>query len=141
MAKILCATRGGEASYKTQDGAIAQAKERNTEVVFLYVVDTHFLDKTERAVRKETVEREMDHMGEFLLTMAVERAKTQGVEASMLIRHGDFRKQLIAAVCEPDIETLVLGMPGEEGRFFSQEKIQAFAEEIRAETQKEVIVA
>ncbi len=141
MKKILCATRGGEASYKTQDRAIALAKERNAEVIFLYVVDTQFLDKTERAVRKETVEREIDHMGEFLLTMAVERAKNQGVEASMLIRHGAFREELIEAVCEPDIETLILGKPGEEGLFFSQEKIQAFADDIIAETKKEVVFA
>lgn len=139
MTKILCATRGGEASYETQDGAIALAKERNTEVVFLYVVDTQFVEKSERAIRKETVEREIDHLGEFLLVMAVERAKSQDVEASMLIKHGNFREQLVAAVSEPDIAILVLGIPGEDGRFFSEEKIQAFADEIRAESQKEVI--
>ncbi|HIQ01546.1 MAG TPA: hypothetical protein EYH30_05385, partial [Anaerolineales bacterium] len=47
MGKILCATRGGEASYRTQDAAIALARERGDSLIFLYVVDTHFLDRTE----------------------------------------------------------------------------------------------
>ena len=49
MGKILCATRGGEASYRAQDAAIALAKERGDTLLFLYVVDLHFLDKTSGA--------------------------------------------------------------------------------------------
>jgi hypothetical protein len=36
MGKILCATRGGEASYRIQDAAIALAKERGDTLLFLY---------------------------------------------------------------------------------------------------------
>ena len=43
MGRILCPTRGGEGSYRTQDAAIAMAKERGDELVFLYVVDLDFL--------------------------------------------------------------------------------------------------
>jgi hypothetical protein len=46
MAKILCATRGGEASYRTQDAAVALAKERGDELVFLFVADISFLNQT-----------------------------------------------------------------------------------------------
>jgi hypothetical protein len=38
MGKTLCATRGGEASYRTQDAAIALAKERGDELVFLSLI-------------------------------------------------------------------------------------------------------
>lgn len=35
MGKILCATRGGEASYRTQDGAIELAEERDETLLSL----------------------------------------------------------------------------------------------------------
>jgi hypothetical protein len=69
VGKILCATRGGEASYRSQDAAIALAKERGDELVFLYVVDLRFLDKTSAPIVVD-VEKEMGKMGRFLLAMA-----------------------------------------------------------------------
>ena len=35
MSKILCATRGGEASYRAQDGAIRLAEDRADELVLV----------------------------------------------------------------------------------------------------------
>jgi len=69
MGKILCATRGCEVSCRTQDEAIALAKERGDELVFLYVVDIQFLDKTAAPIVVD-VENEVTKMGEFLLLMA-----------------------------------------------------------------------
>ena len=46
MGKILCATRGGEGSYATQDAAIALAKEQGDELIFFFVVDVSFLNQT-----------------------------------------------------------------------------------------------
>ena len=43
MKKILCATRGGEASLRTQDAVIAMAQETGATILFLYVVDVEFL--------------------------------------------------------------------------------------------------
>ena len=47
MRLILCATRGGGASYITQDKAIALAKEKDASLIFLYVVVLQFLDMIE----------------------------------------------------------------------------------------------
>jgi hypothetical protein len=140
MSKILCATRGGEDSYKAQDAAIDLALETGDELLFIFVVDTHFLDKTERAVRRDTVEKEMDHMGEFLLVMALERAKKKGVKASMLIEHGEFTDELIQTACNPEITTVVLGKPAGEGSLFSDENLDAYAEKIEADTGSKVIL-
>ena len=43
---ILCPTRGGKGSYPNQDRAIAIAKERNAEVLFLYITNVEFLGLT-----------------------------------------------------------------------------------------------
>jgi len=134
MGKILCATRGGEESYRTQDAAIALAQERGDELLFLYVVDIRFLDKTARAVRPDVVTAEMEKMGEFLLAMAQERAQKQGVAASYVLRHGDLRGELKAAVLDQNATAVVLGRPAGVESVFALESLQTFADEIEAET-------
>ena len=62
MGKILCATRGGEDSQRTQQAAIALAQERGDELVFLYVADASFLDRIAAAVVVD-VQSELDQMG------------------------------------------------------------------------------
>ena len=109
MGKILCPTRGGEGSYRTQDAAIAMAKQGGDELVFLYVVDLDFLNRTERAVRPDVVAEEMRHLGEFLLSMAQERAHHQGVEARYVLREGDVPAEIKAAALEEQATMVVLG--------------------------------
>ena len=136
MGKILCPTRGGEGSYRTQDAAIAMAKERGDELVFMYVVDLDFLNKTERAVRPDVVAEEMMHLGEFLLAMAQERARKQGIESSYLLRQGDVREEIKTAAVEEGATMVVLGQAaGDEPECaFPPATLVKFAEEIEAET-------
>ncbi|HID64371.1 MAG TPA: universal stress protein [Anaerolineae bacterium] len=133
MGTILYATRGGEGSYRTQDAAIALAKERGDELLFLYVVDIGFLNKTERAVRPDVVTAEMEKMGEFLLAMAQERAQKQGVEARYVLRHGDLRYELKAAARGEAVDLVVLGQPADAESAFVPVDLEAFAAEIEAE--------
>ena len=139
MGKILCATRGGRASYRTQDAAIALAKEQGDELLFLFAVTVDFLDWTARAVRPDVVEEEMTKLGEFLLEMACERAKAQDVEATAVLRHGPLREELKAAVRELEVTTVVLGKP-DEGGVYSDEEVAALAAEIEAETKVQVSI-
>lgn len=118
MQKILCATRGGEASHRTQDAVIAMAKEQGASVLFLYVVDVEFLKLTARGVRPDVVATELAHMGEFLLAMACERAAAQGVDAEMCIRHGPVSEALASAAVEEGVDAIAFGRPaGPESAF------------------------
>ena len=134
MGTILCATRGGEASYHTQETAIALAQERGDGLLFLYVVDIRFLQKTERAVRPDVVTAEMEKMGEFLLAVAQERAHEAGVEANLITRKGDVREQIKAAAVEEGVDLVVLGRPADETSRFKLEALRSFAAEIEEET-------
>ena len=87
MGKILCATRGGEASYRAQEQAIALARQLGASLIFLYVVDTHFLDKTAAPIVVD-VGNQLQNMGQFLLAMAQDRAARQGVSATCISRAG-----------------------------------------------------
>ena len=139
MGKLLCATRGGRASYRTQDAAIALAKEQGDELLFLFTVTLDFLDWTARAVRPDIVEEEMTKLGEFLLEMARQRAKAQGVESEAVLRRGPLREELKAAVQELEVTTVVLGRPDECG-VYSDAEVEALAAEIEAETNVRVAV-
>jgi hypothetical protein len=85
MGRILCATRGGEASPHTQDAAIAKAKEASDELVFLYIYGVKFLGHAKYTLRSDVVMEELDRMAEFLMAMAIERAKQQGVRARYVV--------------------------------------------------------
>jgi nucleotide-binding universal stress UspA family protein len=137
MGIILCATRGGEASYRTQDAAIALAKDQGDELCFLYVVNLQFLDKTAAPIVVD-VEGEMVKMGEFLLVMAQERAAAQGVTAQTTVRQGQIRDEMAAAARELGASLIVLGRPAGPTAHFDEKAIQAFAEGLQTETGVEV---
>ena len=133
MGKILCATRGGEASYRTQDAAIELAKERGDTLLFLYVVDLRFLDKTTGSGVVD-VEQEMTKMGEFLLLMAKERAAEQGVVAETVYRKGTVREVLKDVAREEGASLVVLGSPADAESVFEMADLEDCTSEIESET-------
>lgn len=133
MGKILCATRGGEASIQTQDAAISKARETGDELIFLYIYDVEFLALAKYALRSDVVTEELDRMAEFLMTMAVERAIEQGVTARYIIRQGTFAEELAAAAKDEQATLVILGHPEEEN-VFEIEQLRELVKRLLAET-------
>ncbi len=140
MGKIICATRGGEASRKTEDRAIELAKERGDELVFLYVVDISFLETTAQAIVVD-IEGGMEKMGGFILAVVQERAEAQGVTARAIHRRGRVREEIPAAILEEEADTLVMGRPAEGEGVFAQRGVSPFVQMLEAETGVEVVLA
>ena len=136
---ILCATRGGKESYPNQDRAIAIAKERGAEVLFLYITNVEFLGLT-AAPKLIDIETEMEEMGEFLLAMAQERAENASVKALTLVQRGQFHDVLIDVIEEHQIETVILGSSAGGSGVISSEYIQELVNEISYRTGVEFIV-
>lgn len=113
MNVILCATRGGEASIKTQERAIELAKERGARLVFFFASDVRFLEHYS-APRVPGMQDEMVKMGEFLLLMAKERAEKAGVESDFTVRIGQFSNELISTAQEYQAQLIVLGRPADD---------------------------
>jgi nucleotide-binding universal stress UspA family protein len=141
MTRILCATRGGEASRRTQGQAIALAQAQHAELIFLYVFDLDFMKRVQ-ADSIPDIANEMERMGEFLLAMAREQASERGVEAWTICRQGNTRTEIKAVAVEEEVDVVVLGQPsGTTGRdFFAAEALRCFAEEIEAETGARVML-
>ena len=133
MGVILCATRGGEASFRSQTEAINLAKEQNDELAFLYVVDVNFLDKTAAPIVVD-VENEISQMGDFLLLVAKERAVERGVNTSTISRRGRVRDEIKKVASEIEATLVVLGAPTGEASAFELSSLKTFAKEIETET-------
>jgi nucleotide-binding universal stress UspA family protein len=136
---ILCPTRGGKGSYPNQDRAIAIAKERGAEVMFLYITNVEFLGLT-AAPKLIDIEHEMDEMGEFMLAMAQERAEKADVKASTCVTRGQFREILADVIEEYQIETVVLGSSAGGTGVVTAEYIQDLVDEIGVKTGVEFLV-
>ncbi|MCJ7702029.1 MAG: universal stress protein [Anaerolineales bacterium] len=139
MGLILCATRGGEASYRTQQAAIALAKERGDEIVFLYVIDLRFLDKTAAPIVVD-IEGELEQMGLFFLLMAKERATEHDVKVRTITRKGVVQDEIINAARDEGATLVVLGLPAGKRSAFETSSLQAFAAKIERETDAETIL-
>ena len=136
---ILCPTRGGEESYPNQDRAIALAKERGVDLLFLYITNVEFLGLTAAPILID-IETEMDEMGEFMLTMAKERAEKANVNADILVQRGRFNKVLVDVIEEYPIDTVVLGISAGGTGVVTAEYIRKLADEIGGKTGVEFIV-
>ncbi len=137
MGKILCATRGCEASYPTQDAVIALTKEQGDELVFLYVADVSFLNQTAAPVVVD-VESRLEKLGQFQLVMAQERAAAQGIIAQTIVRTGHLRAELVAVAKEIGATLIVMGRSLGPDAAFENAALQVFAADLQTETGIEV---
>jgi nucleotide-binding universal stress UspA family protein len=140
MTIILHPTRGGEASYPNQDRVIAIAKEQNAQLIFLYVSDVQFLNRTASQVVLDVVAKEIDEMGDFVLAIAQERAKKAGLSAEAIVRRGVFSDVLIEVIEEYQVDTLILGSSPEGQGLTTPEFLNDLSREISAETGVTVII-
>lgn len=139
MAKIICATRGGEASRSTEDYAIALAKEQGAELLFLYIVETSFMNRMAAPVVVD-VEAQIERMGDFLLAAVQERAAKEGVRAHVVHRHGPVPVEIKNCILEEGADIVVLGRPRGEEAVFAETGVSPFAEELERETGTQVIL-
>ena len=89
------------------------------------------------------VEDEVNDMGEFLLLMAKERAKLQGISAQTVCQKGKVSEEIRKAIRKYKADFIVLGRPIEEESnksAFKLASLQAFADEIEEETGASVLI-
>jgi hypothetical protein len=110
------------------------AKKEGATICFLYVVDVEFLKLTARGVRADVVTTEMEHMGEFLLALACERAAAQGVEAEMCLRHGSLVEALESAAREQGVDAIAFGRPVGPDSSFSLADLERLTAQIEQDT-------
>jgi nucleotide-binding universal stress UspA family protein len=141
MKRIVCATRGGAASRRVQEEAIALAKESGADLVFLYVADSAAC----RGMPQElapVVADELTRLGRSLLHIAHVRARERGIEAGMVARCGQVRQTIVDFVVETGADALIIGAPHAKSATpqFGDEGIRAFAREVAEATGAQVVI-
>jgi nucleotide-binding universal stress UspA family protein len=141
MGLIVCATRGGEAGRRTQERAIALAKEQGAELIFLCVFDPSFAGDLNKAL-SAAVEEEQQWLGRTLMGVAQARAREQGVEAGAVVLGGAILDSIEAFLCESGASTLVIGEAKTDSALsaFRHGTIQSCATHVEQNTSVEVIV-
>jgi nucleotide-binding universal stress UspA family protein len=141
MGPIVCATRGGEAGRRTQERAIALAKERGTELVFLCVFDPGFAGPLNSAL-SAAVEEEQQWLGRALMGVAQARAREQDVEAGAVVLSGPVLDSIEEFLCESGASTLVIGEARIDSALsvFRHGTVQSCARHVEQNTSVEVIV-
>jgi nucleotide-binding universal stress UspA family protein len=136
--KILCLTRGGQASQDTHRRAIEIAQGRNAELIFLYVFDPLTLPKaaTPLVINPEA---QIEHMIAFLEATACEQARLAGIPAKIVARTGNLREQVQAVVNEEGVDLVIIGTPGGESSLFANAALRALAAEIEETTNASVL--
>lgn len=138
MGSIVCATRGGAGSRSVQQAAINYARQRKSDLVFLFVIDTSSIDEEEEELI-QAVRTELYFLGQTLLRIAKKRAANFQVTAEIVIREGRVMDQITTFLEESAAELLLLGAPrGTTATTFGDDAIERFAEAIYRETDVEV---
>ena len=141
MGPIVCATRGGEAGRRTQEWAIALAKEREAELIFLCVFDASFAEHLSGPLAV-AVEEEQQWLGQGLLGIAQVRARRANVEAGAVVRTGPVLETIEAFLRQVGASTLVIGESRNPSSLatFRPGRVSDFAQRIRQDTGFEVII-
>ena len=142
MSGIVCAIRGGPASQPTISRAITLAQETSQKILFLYVVNLDFLERTWSS-RTHTITKELRQMGEFILLTAEVQAQQQGVSAEGVIREGKVRDEIILLCQETHADFVVLGIPkgDHEHNAFTAERLKQFTQSIEESSGAKAILA
>ena len=141
MGLIVCATRGGEAGRRTQERAIALAKERDEDLVFLCIFDPAFAGNLSDTL-SEAVVQEQHWLARTLMNVAQSRARKQGVNAHAVVRSGPVVANIEAFVLESCASMLVIGEPKVDSALgaLKLDSVQSCADQMVDQTGIDVVV-
>jgi nucleotide-binding universal stress UspA family protein len=138
---VVCATRGGEASRRTQERAIALARERGDRLIFLCAFDPTFAGPLDDALAAAVAD-EQRWLGRALLGIAQARARRKGLETEAVVRSGPVTERIREYLGEVEADTLVIGVSKSPGSLpsFDSGRVHDFAERMRQEMGVEVVI-
>jgi len=141
MGPIVCATRGSEASRRTQERAIALAQEQKTTLIFLYIVDPTFIKPANKTLT-DVVMDELEQLGRGLLCLAQSRAREQGLQANIAILRGVIQPTMENFLREVKASTVIIGAPQRSSAapVFNSDAITRLVQQIHDTTGAEVII-
>jgi nucleotide-binding universal stress UspA family protein len=128
-------------SRSTITRAITLAKDTNSMVIFLYVVNQDLAQNAGMAQAHIATEQ-IRQMGQSVLLAAQAMANSQGMTARSVMRHGNVENEIAQTCRELNAKHLVLGPAGSrqgEG-YFTPSLLARFVKQIEKESEIKVIL-
>jgi nucleotide-binding universal stress UspA family protein len=104
---IVCGVTGSAHAQSAALEAAVLAKQHNARLVYVYAVDTTFLRGG--IASQSGVQDSLVNLGNHILDMAEELAKSQGVTPKKVVRKGPVMEVLKAVIAEEKADLLMLG--------------------------------
>ena len=131
IGKIVCPIRGGTSSRFAEERAVELAVERGVQLVFVHIVDPTGTQQKDVPL-SDAVLAERERMGDSFLCIAVERARTRGINAERVVLHGPIAATLEKYLIDSHATVLVIGSPDRDGGHskFKRERFDQFVEHV-----------
>lgn len=113
--KILVPTDGSEYSIRAAEYALSIAKSRNTEVLFVFVVDEVVMDQFAKVNSRKAIEAELKKDGERYTNYALGLAEKENVKATAMIVRGRPFEQIVNLAKSFNVDLVVMGTYGHRG--------------------------
>ncbi len=107
---IVCGVTGSQHSQKAALEAAVLASKSQAGLVYVYAVDVSFLRRGSGLITSGAVADSLDRLGEQILDIAEEIAKTQGVAPRKILKKGPVLDVLKQVVQEEKADLLILGL-------------------------------
>jgi len=132
VSSLVCATNAGEDSRAVHIAAFQRADEAGIPVAFFHVIGgSDYAEQPERM--REAIREEMNWLLHALVAVARERSGVAEVEASVVLRTGDPRIEILAYLTEADAGGLLIGVPRDgDTSIFSGHSFDEFVTEVEA---------
>ena len=113
---IICATKGSKGCKIAEYKAIELAKTNNSKLIFLYVIDTKFMEKARGGGgwAKDDAVSGLKNIGGVIIDIAKEKAVENGIpeeNVSTEERRGSIVPQIKDSVEEHNVDVVVIGHP------------------------------
>jgi len=108
--KIVCGVTASAHSQKAALEAARLAREEKAELVYVYAVDTAFLEKgSTGSLTQDVVAKSLETLGKHILDHASRLAAAQGVSPKSVLRRGRVLEVLKQVLAEEGADLLVIG--------------------------------
>ena len=148
---IICATKGSKGCKIAEDKAIEIAKENNSKLIFLYVIDTKFMEGGSRGGGEWTsadVTSGLKNIGGVIIELAAEKAVEKGISPDNISteeRKGDIASQIKNSAEDHKADLVVIGHPETnmgflERHLISKEGTESFVKRLKEKIGCEVMI-
>ena len=147
---IICATKGSKGCKNAEDKAIELAKENNSKLIFLYVIDIKFMEKIRGGGEwtEDDAVSGLKNIGSVILEIAKEKAVEKGISPGNVLtekRKGDIISLIKSLVEEKNVNLVIIGHPETDVGFLerhllNKEGVESFVKRLKAEIGCEVII-